>query len=167
MELRVREIDLARLEAEAQIVAALAHDIWTEYYIPIIGAAQVDYMLREFQSAARIAQDVRDKGFRYWIAEDGEVPIGYCGAVLESTRVFVSKIYILKSHRGRGVSRRFLETLESWRSEAQVPTIELTVNKYNSDTIAAYTRLGFVITQDLVADIGGGFVMDDYLMVRA
>ena len=43
----------------------------------------------------------------------------------------------------------------------------LAVNKRNANAIAAYRKHGFVIGQSVVKDIGRGFVMDDYLMVRS
>jgi len=42
----------------------------------------------------------------------------------------------------------------------------LTVNKDNADSIAFYRRVGFRIAGSSVMDIGGGFVMDDYRMVK-
>jgi ribosomal protein S18 acetylase RimI-like enzyme len=42
----------------------------------------------------------------------------------------------------------------------------LTVNKRNTRAIAAYRRNGFTVLEAVVADIGGGFVMDDFLMSK-
>ena len=42
----------------------------------------------------------------------------------------------------------------------------LSVNKHNTRAIAAYRRNGFVIAESVVTDIGGGFVMDDYVMAK-
>lgn len=41
---------LVRVDRREQIaaVAALAREIWTQHYTPIIGAAQVAYMLERF-----------------------------------------------------------------------------------------------------------------------
>jgi RimJ/RimL family protein N-acetyltransferase len=44
--------------------------------------------------------------------------------------------------------------------------VSLAVNKRNSRAIAAYRKWGFEIEQAVVKDIGDGFVMDDYIMVR-
>ena len=49
------------------------------------------------------------------------------------------------------------------RSEG-LKSIYLTVNKYNDRTIAIYHHMGFVQIDDVVTDIGGGFVMDDYIL---
>ena len=45
-------------------------------------------------------------------------------------------------------------------------TVVLAVNKRNSKAIAAYRKHGFAVREAVVKDIGSGFVMDDYIMVR-
>ena len=40
------------------------------------------------------------------------------------------------------------------------------MNKGNHRAIACYRRHGFVQEAPVVNDIGGGYVMDDYVMVR-
>lgn len=57
--------------------------------------------------------------------------------------------------------------IESLAIEKELAMITLTVNRYNLDTIAAYKKLGFQITESMVQDIGNGFVMDDYRMEKA
>ena len=47
--LSIRAVDTPRRVAA---VAALAREIWTEHYVPIIGPEQVSYMLDEIQSGA-------------------------------------------------------------------------------------------------------------------
>jgi ribosomal protein S18 acetylase RimI-like enzyme len=42
----------------------------------------------------------------------------------------------------------------------------LAVNKHNPKAVAAYQRNGFRVTESVVTDFGGGFVMDDYLMAK-
>ena len=41
---------------------------------------------------------------------------------------------------------------------------QLTVNKRNFDSIAFYQKIGFKIVDCVEMDIGGGFIMDDYVM---
>ncbi len=45
-----------------------------------------------------------------------------------------------------------------------VQSLILTVNKHNQIAILAYQQYGFEITGDSIVDIGGSFVMNDYLM---
>ena len=44
--------------------------------------------------------------------------------------------------------------------------VMLAVNKRNAGAIAAYRKHGFEIVEAVVKDIGGGFVMDDYILEK-
>jgi ribosomal protein S18 acetylase RimI-like enzyme len=46
------------------------------------------------------------------------------------------------------------------------PAVWLQVNKRNAGAIGAYRKAGFDIINEAVFEIGGGFVMDDYLMAK-
>jgi len=174
MQIRIREV--TDLDRDAQVVGKLAEQIWTEYYTPIIGAAQVEYMLEHFQSAAAVTRQITSEGYQYWLAEEcdegpesgaGTRPIGYCGAFADKDRVlFLSKLYVLDTCRGQGVARRFLEVLERWGAEKGLDRIQLTVAKPNTASIAAYEKLGFATVGEINTDIGSGFFMDDYVMER-
>jgi ribosomal protein S18 acetylase RimI-like enzyme len=150
-------------------VACLAKCIWEEYYTPILGAAQVEYMLSHFQSADIIAQDIANCGYTYYMALLRGKLSGYCAVQPQKTEstLFLSKLYVAKEARGKGVATHFLELLEHRCKEEGLKTISLTVNKYNTGAIAAYQKLGFEMFDSIVTDIGGGFVMDDYVLKRS
>jgi len=155
------------LEAQCAAVAELADEIWHEHYIPIIGAPQVDYMVEKFQSAERINASIREEGYIYLTAssvENGRL-VGYCSAVPEEGRLFLSKLYVRRDFRERGIARRFLDELIAMcRQEYGLAVIRLTVNKNNESAIATHIRNGFTIVDSVNVDIGGGFFMDDYVM---
>jgi diamine N-acetyltransferase len=44
--------------------------------------------------------------------------------------------------------------------------LTLAVNRNNKTAIAAYLKNGFQIAETSLKQIGGGFWMDDYIMVR-
>ena len=48
--------------------------------------------------------------------------------------------------------------------EQNLDTIYLTVNRNNKHAIEVYLKKNFKIAAEEVADIGCGFVMDDYIM---
>ena len=60
-----------------------------------------------------------------------------------------------------------LRWLEEQARAEQCPCIRLRVNRQNHRAIRAYLRAGFTFGHDLRSDIGGGFVMDDHVMVKA
>jgi ribosomal protein S18 acetylase RimI-like enzyme len=149
-------------------VAALAHEIWNEHFPPIIGQAQVDYMLAELQSAPAITRQIRDGGYEYFFIVDGGERVGYLAVVpdFEGSAMQLSKIYLKRGARGRGVGRAILAQIEQECRRCGLRELWLTVNKDNADSIAFYERVGFIITDAMVTDIGGGFVMDDYRMLK-
>jgi diamine N-acetyltransferase len=148
------------------VIAELAREIWYEYYVPLIGRAQVDYMVSKFQSNAAMAQQIAE-GYEYFLTERDGRNIGYCAiqAQPQSQSLFLSKLYLLRDARGAGTGRVCMEFIEHLARGRGLKLLWLTVNKGNS-AVKAYERLGFRIAADLVMDIGGGFVMDDYRMEK-
>lgn len=149
-------------QEEISRVATLAAEIWKEYYTPLIGAEQVAYMIERFQSAEVIKKAIEQDGYIYYlVCGDGD-DIAYCGVLPEVESLFLSKIYVRYDHRGRGLARLMLDRALS--DHLDTKRMWLTVNKGNAASIAAYERMGFVVEEAIVTDIGGGFVMDDFKM---
>lgn len=155
-----------RSAEQVAAVVRLAQQIWPEHYLSIIGQAQVDYMLERFQSAAAIAAQMRE-GYEYFLLRmndqgDGQW-LGYAAVRAEphAQRLFISKLYLLKEMRGRGLGRAAMNFLAQLAGQRGLTTLWLTVNKHNP-ALAAYLRIGFVNVGAVVTDIGGGYVMDDY-----
>lgn len=178
------------VETQEQIgrLADLAAEIWDEYWPPIIGQAQTDYMVELFQSPDAIRRDMQDRGYRYWFLVDEGRVVGYTGGAAEimtgdaahdaaichnpvvqqrwNRRFFISKIYLRSSERGKHYASRVLDFYESLCREEGLPAMYLTVNKHNQLGIRAYLGNGFEIVDVQAADIGAGFVMDDDIMAK-
>lgn len=147
--------------------AELAKVIWNEHYVPIIGQAQVDYMLSTIQSAPAIAEQIKSADYRYFLIEEAGEPAGYLGVQPEAGRLFVSKLYILAKFRGRGIAQTALRKSEEICGALGLSKIYLTVNRNNAGAIAAYEKMKFKKIAEQTADIGAGYIMDDYVMERA
>ncbi len=147
--------------------AMLAHSIWNEHYIPIIGKEQVDYMLANFQSEQAIKEQI-DEGYRYFLTYNNGKAVGYFAILADSKdgSLFLSKFYVDKDFRGQGIGRHCISYMEDICKANGLNRIWLTVNKYNSSSIKAYEKLGFRKVEELVQDIGNGFIMDDYRMEK-
>jgi GNAT superfamily N-acetyltransferase len=146
-------------------VTGLARTIWHEHYAPIIGTAQVEYMLEKFQSEKAIAAQIERESYRYFLLSEGVRGwIGYAAVIVQKDALFLSKLYILAGYRGRGHGARAIGFFEAMARKKKLLRICLTVNKRNAASIKAYEKLGFVISDSVVMDIGNGFVMDDYRM---
>ena len=77
-----------------------------------------------------------------------------------------TQAYLKKEARGKGYFSVLLHFLEEQAKENNVHTIWLTVNKYNQHSIAVYEHKGFKKVRMQEADIGNGFIMDDYIMEK-
>jgi ribosomal protein S18 acetylase RimI-like enzyme len=156
-----------KIETENQldIVDALAREIWYEYYVPIIGKPQVDYMVEKFQSKPVMKEQIAN-GYAYFLVEEEGRNVGYMGIQLKEDELFLSKLYIKSCERGRGFARKALGFLEELAKEKGLNKISLTVYKRNIKSIAAYEKMGFKNLGSIVMDIGGGFIMDDFKMEK-
>lgn len=146
-------------------IAKLAEIIWTEHYTPIIGEAQVSYMLEKYQTATVIEEQV-ENGVLYYIILLKDEPSGYFSVSKQGDSLFLSKLYVLKSARKNGLGKRAVSFMEGLAKEFGLHKIRLTVNKYNTNSIKAYERMGFKNVDAIVQDIGNGFVMDDYVLEK-
>jgi ribosomal protein S18 acetylase RimI-like enzyme len=161
------KITTAKSLEDAQQIAILAKDIWEEHYTPIIGVDQVKYMLNKFQSVSKVYEDISSSEYIYYVAYCGEGKMaGYCGIKSDkaSEGIFLSKLYVNSNFRGMGLSKRFLNVIIEKAEAEGYDHIWLTVNKNNNNSIAAYKKMGFAVVEEMVSDIGNGFVMDDYKM---
>lgn len=161
------DIELKRALDKAQygIVAKLADEIWHEHYSSILSPEQIDYMVGKFQSAEEIERSCAD-GAEYYIACADGVPVGYIGLEFPEKECFLSKLYLKKKFRGLGIGKKMFELAEKLAEEHEKTSLMLHVNKYNASSIAVYGKRGFEKRCDLVTDIGEGYVMDDYVMVK-
>ena len=150
-------------EEEIATVVLLAEKIWTQHYTPIIGEKQVRYMLNKFQSANPIQEQIKED-YQYFILSS-KTPVGYCSLRIEESSLFLSKIYILNSNRGQGLGKILMDFVKKQAKKASCNQIRLTVNKYNTNSIAAYHKMGFFTNKEVIFDIGEGYMMDDYELI--
>ena len=151
---------------EIETTAQLAAEIWREHYISIITAEQIEYMLDKFQSVPAMTDQIEHQGYEYYLMRADGIDAGYMAVKAEDSKLFLSKFYILKAHRGRGIGSRAIDFLAELCKERKLHAIWLTVNRNNASSIAVYERKGFRIVRTQVADIGGGYVMDDFVMEK-
>lgn len=153
--------------ADAPALRFLATTIWRAYYPPIIGAAQVEYMLPLMYSEEKIAREIAD-GAIWEFAELDTVAIGFLSLATESpAKAKLNKLYLLPEHHGRGLGRTMIARAISVASDLGATEITLQVNRNNTRAIDAYHRAGFTCEREAVFDIGSGFIMDDYILTRS
>lgn len=151
--------------ADFERISVLAFEIWTDHYVPIVGPELIEYMLPKFQSPEAIAEQVAE-GVSYYLLQHQEQDAGYISFYPKEGALFLSKLYVHKRFRGLGLGRAAMNFIVAQAQADQLPRIRLTVNKKNTNSIAAYERMDFRKVDDVVFDIGQGFFMDDYVMEK-
>lgn len=147
-------------------LAEMADTVWHEHFTSILSIEQIDYMVDRFQSVPALTGQIRQQGYSYFFLVLKGTAIGYTGVRMDEDKLFLSKLYILKDYRKKGYASQTFGFLEGLCREMGKKAIWLTVNRYNADTIAVYKKKGFEVVKTQVADIGNGFVMDDYIMEK-
>ncbi len=147
------------------VLATLAKRLWHDAYDSLIGSAQVDYMIEKFQSEVAFeSQTTSEYYIYYFILVDGK-RVGYIAIANRPNddRLFLSKLYLAPQIQGKGVAVNTLNFIKHKAKELNKRAVYLTVNKGNARAIAVYEKFGFKRIDSVITDVGGGFVMDDYI----
>lgn len=170
--LEIRTADLPDLET----IRDLAERTWRHSYPGIISDDQIDYMLGWMYSPSRLREEMTASDIIYLIAETKAsgrsrlVPTGFAAYgpsdQAAKTTAFLHKLYVLPDHQGRGIGSALLLHIEQSLLEDRVESLELRVNRGNHDAVKVYESHGFLRVAEICDEIGGGFVMDDYLMCK-
>jgi ribosomal protein S18 acetylase RimI-like enzyme len=149
---------------EIQSLRPLAELVWTTTYQHIISKEQISYMLDRFYATERLIELVAAGNplFGAWVGSD---LVGYAHLFMEGHQSQLDKLYVSPLFQRIGVGRGLFEAVKQTALQADCSLMTLRVNRNNTSAIEVYQRLGFGIIATHKKDIGGGFVMDDYLML--
>ena len=154
--------------ARAARAKAIAEKAWPPTYSGIIPAAQIPYMIERMYSPSAI-REAAAAGTPYYLLQADGTDAGVCSIDLRPAADGSSelhKIYLLPDWWGRGVGAWLLAELCRRAKEAGATRVWLRVNKRNARAQKAYRAAGFSNVRALCTDIGGGFVMDDFVFER-
>jgi GNAT superfamily N-acetyltransferase len=151
-------------EKDIPVIAALADRIWRKHYMSIIGLEQIEYVMKTTYSPESILQQMKDMQ-NYTLVYNNEMPIGYISiSTKDHKHYFLHKFYVEVAEQGKGIGTELFQYIFSTLETLQ--TIELTVNRFNYKAINFYFKMGFVIKEVADFDIGNGFFMNDFVMIR-
>lgn len=149
---------------EIETLSKLAHKIWNFHYPSIIGQKQVDYMLEQMYSTESIKEQIFQKGHIFTAAYSGNVMTGFMSvSKTGESDYFIHKIYVDPKLQNKGIGTALMNHIFGDRKNY---SIRLTVNRQNIQAINFYFRKGFIIEKIIDMDIGGGFIMNDFVMLN-
>lgn len=154
-------------EAEIPALRALAERIWRTSYAEMLTSAQIDYMLAWMYAPETIAREMAEDVVWETAWLDGDMA-GFHSCTLDvaEQRLKLNKLYLLPELQGSGLGQQMLERVHALAARRGARQVWLQVNKNNTRAIRAYERAGYGVERSAVFDIGGGFVMDDFIMTR-
>lgn len=147
------------------LLQQLAYRIWHAHYPGIITVDQIGYMLADGYSAEKIRHEMTESAVVWLLVQLNGTAVGFAafGAYADGCAK-LHKLYLDPGLHGRGWGSRALGEVERLAIEAGYQQMILNVNKHNTKAIHCYQRCGYQVLESVVNDIGGGFVMDDYVM---
>lgn len=147
----------------------LAHEIWRAHYPGIISVAQIEYMLAQRYTPEVIrAELVRTDLWWYKLSTRSRIA-AFAALQIEQGGVSmkIDKLYVHASRQRLGCGGMLIEQAAVTARRQGCRELLLAVNRNNQPAIAAYRKYGFTVRAAAVKDIGGGFVMDDFIMAKA
>ena len=154
----------AATHTDIPILRSLAERICSESYADIISPEQVAFMLAWMYSAETIGREISE-GVHWEIVRLDAGDAGFLSITYSPSGVAkLHKLYLLPTHHGKGLGQEMLKRVFALAAERGSREVRLQVNKANLQAQRAYERFGFVRVEEAVFEIGGGFVMNDYIM---
>ncbi len=152
---------------DAATLRTLATVIWRECYAEMISAEQMAFMIGQMYSTETVRREISE-GVLWKIGRlDGE-NAGYLSVTFGADGVAkLNKLYLLPALQGKRLGQQMLAHVFALAAGRGAREVRLQVNKGNVRAQRAYERFGFVRIGEAVFDIGGGFVMNDYLFARS
>lgn len=160
----MNNIKLVQAQTDDQLrrIAAIADEIWHEYFPCLLSGEQIDHMVKKFCSFEAEKENISREGYSYYFIKAGGRDVGYTAVKPDGDRLFLSKLYLFKAERGKHYASGAVAEIKEIARSMGLSAVWLTVNKHNDIAIRAYRGLGFELIGEGVTDIGNGFVMDDY-----
>jgi ribosomal protein S18 acetylase RimI-like enzyme len=107
-------------------------------------------------------EDSIHKGQSYFFILQNDKKIGFF-SITNENELWLNKLYVNTDLQGQGIGKIVLDFINN---SMQPDIIKLTVNRQNFKSINFYFKNGFKIEKVEDFDIGNGYWMNDFIMVK-
>jgi ribosomal protein S18 acetylase RimI-like enzyme len=146
-------------------IAKLADTIWHAHYPSIIGLEQVKFMLEKMYHPNVLSHHISEGPQAFFIIQSDVESLGFIAIEpKEKDELYLQKLYVLPTNHRRGIGAGALNEAVKYYPKAK--RIRLQVNRQNYTAINFYFKLGFSIERVADFDIGDGFFMNDFVMLK-
>lgn len=151
---------------DAELIHSMAWKVFPQTYEHILSEEQTEYMMHWMYDVENVRRQMEHEGHVYFIASDGETPVGYVSVRPDGTdKVHLEKIYVLPEFQKTQAGGALFRHAVAYAREAfpAAEALELNVNRDNP-ALGFYRHMGMRIDRQGDFDIGNGFYMNDYIM---
>lgn len=151
--------------ADLKTVREIAYKTWPSAYGEILSKEQIQYMLDRFYNDNHLLNRM-DTGSEFYVITLKGQASGFIELKTHpDNRLKIEKIYILPDQQGHQLGQLLITFATQKAAEYNTSSLFLNVNRYNK-AIRFYEKQGFSIAGEEDIDIGSGYLMEDYIMIK-
>lgn len=153
---------------DIKLIQEIAHKTWPNTYGKILSKEQLDYMLDLIYSDEALTSQYEKKEQLFYLISEDETNLGFTGIehnYKDEAVTRIHKIYLLPETQGKGIGKKAIDAIEKLALENNSKALSLNVNRFNA-ALGFYKKIGFEVMDEVNIDIGNGYLMEDYVMVK-
>ncbi|MCP9746891.1 GNAT family N-acetyltransferase [Lacihabitans sp. CS3-21] len=152
---------------DIQSIQNIAFETWPSAYGDILKVEQIDYMLNLMYNKEVLQKQMEESQTFIIIKEENEdlAFVSFETNYDKQAQTKIHKIYITPAAQGKGLGKILIEEAESQAIKKRNNKLLLNVNRQNKARYF-YEKLGFKIAYSEDIEIGNGYLMNDYVMVK-
>jgi GNAT superfamily N-acetyltransferase len=144
-------------------IKEIAKKAWRPTYDHILTEQQTLYMLELMYNSLTLENQINGN-MEFFMVDLGQETVGYFAVENVNEQIVkLHKLYLDPTQKQKGLGRKIIQYIRDWTLTNQRESIILNVNK-NNLAVQFYLKMGFIVIEELILDIGEGYVMDDYVM---
>lgn len=154
---------------DIKTIQEITYKTWPVTYGKILSEEQLEYMLDLIYSDEALTAQFQKNEQLFYLISDSESTIGFIGIehhYKNEAITKIHKIYLLPETQGKGIGKMVIDEIEKLALDNNSNTLSLNVNRFNS-ALGFYKKIGFEILEEVNIEIGNGYLMEDYVMVKA
>ncbi|MFN5981864.1 MAG: GNAT family N-acetyltransferase [Fluviicola sp.] len=155
-------------KADIPAIYDLAVKTWKITYPSIISNEQIDYMIEKMYSKEKLNEVIEKEKFNFLLFEIENQLVGFCSIEHNYNNEAITrihKLYVDPEVQGKKIGQQLLANTQVLAVKNNSNKLHLNVNKKNP-AVNFYFKQDFSVEREEVLDIGNGFVMDDYVMIK-
>ena len=142
----------------------IAHVTLPLVYGPIVGEAQLAYMLNLIYGTSSLERQM-EEGSTFLLVKENNEPNAFAAYFLKSSNIYkLDKLYALPNQQGKGLGKMLINYIIDEIRPLGATALHLNVNRWNTKAQSFYEHLNFKIIEQQDIPIGAGYFMNDYVM---